>query len=149
MAALKGDCAEKNRFGVFQLVSGGQIDVLSQAMTSKRTRRYLYAFMITQPLVLLLLGLDQGLGIVDIPRWIIHLSLALPWGVGVLATIYTLRELGLSVGHEWGHWALAGALVYGVQFYSAQEIYLGFIVPINLIVFPVLTLLLSHLDFRD
>ncbi len=123
--------------------------VLSDAMTSKRTRQYLYAFIISQPLVLILLGLDQGLGVIDVPRRVIHIFIALPWGTGILALIATLRELGLSVGHDWAHWILAVALVYGVQFYSVQEIYLDYIAPVNLVVFPILTLLLSHIDMRE
>ncbi len=131
------------------LVHMGRNCVLSLAMTSKRTKRFLYAFIASQPLVLFFLMLDQGLGIVSIPRWIIHLSLAIPWGAGVLATIYTLREIGLSVGREWVHWLLAIALVYVIQLYSAQEIHVHYIVPINLIVFPILALFLSHIDLRD
>jgi hypothetical protein len=131
------------------LVSKGGQCVLSETMTSKRTKRFLYAFIISQPLVLLLLALDQKMDLVDVHRRIIHLALALPWGAAALATITTLRELGVSMGRESTHWALAVVLVYGVQYFSAQEIYTSYIVPINLIVFPILTVLLSHINLRD
>ncbi len=118
-------------------------------MVSKRTCTLLYAFIISQPLPILLWALDQGFGAMDVSRATLFFFLALPWGLAAMTTLSALAELGLNTGRVWAKWLLALALISFVQFYALKEIYLDFIIPVNFIVFPLLALTFSHYFLKE
>lgn len=116
---------------------------------SNRTKLLLYLFIASQPLAIVLLGLDSGLELIDVSRKGLFLAIALPWGLAAVTALSALAELGLNTGRIWVRWVLALALIYGVEAYALQEVYLSFIVPVNFVLFPVLALIFSHILLRD
>ena len=117
-------------------------------MIHRRTYRFLYLLMLIQPLPALFVVLDSRLNWIDIPRSVVMLAIALSWGVAAITLINALEDRGLNVGRPWVKWTLAAALAYAVHFFARQEIYLIYIVPINLIVIPLLILFVTRLALR-
>lgn len=118
-------------------------------MISRRTRYLLYAFMVSQPLPILMLIIDRGFSVFDLSRGALFAFVALPWGLVTLTCLSAFSEVGFNTGRSWVRWALALTVIYAVQAYALKEVHLAVIIPINFIVFPVLALVLSHFMLRE
>lgn len=123
--------------------------MITASPISKRTHLFLYFFIASQPLAIILLVLDMGLDVLEVSRKGLFLAIAIPWGLAAATALSALAELGLNTGRNWVRWAFALTMVYGVEAYALKEIYLSFIIPVNFILFPILALILSHILLRD
>lgn len=115
----------------------------------KETRRLLYLLMATQPIPLILLWLDLRIDTLRVSRDLVFWTVAIPWGAAVVTVLSILKEFGFNTGRPWVRWTLAIVVTYAVHAYAIREIYLSFIVPVNFIILPLLSLGLAHLIMRE